>query len=119
MKAINLSRKKKRDARHKKVLKKFKTIDNGLYRLRIVKTNGHIYANIMDDENNKILFSASSLSMDLKNGNKTNAQLVGAEIAKKALAHKIKKINFDCGGNKYHGRIAVLADAARKTGLEF
>lgn len=119
MKNINLNRKQKKQERHKKVLRKFKRIDNGLPRLRITKTNAHIFAQLLDDINNIVIASSSSLQLKLKNGNVENAKKVGADIAKKAIGKKITNINFDCGGSKYHGRISALAEAARSAGLKF
>lgn len=119
MKRINLDRKEKRIERHKKVLRKFKTIDNGLPRLVVTKTNAHIFAQLIDDNKHITIVSSSSLQLKLKNGNKENSKKVGEDLAKKALAKKIKKINFDCGGSKYYGRISALADAARHAGLKF
>ncbi|MDE5767218.1 MAG: 50S ribosomal protein L18 [Malacoplasma sp.] len=119
MKNINLNRKEKRVERHKKVLRKFRRIDNGLPRLRVTKTNQHIFAQLLDDNKNIVLASSSSLQLKLVNGNIENSKKVGEDIAKKALSKKIKSINFDCGGSKYHGRISALADAARKAGLKF
>lgn len=119
MKNINLDRKLNRVNRHKKVLRKFKLIDNGLPRLIITKTNAHIFAQLIDDKKHVTILSSSSLQLKLANGNKANAKKVGTDIAKKALSKKIKKIHFDCGGSKYHGRIAALADAARAEGLKF
>lgn len=119
MKNINLNRKSNRIERHKKVLRKFKRIDNGLPRLRITKTNAHIFVQLLDDDKNLVIASSSSLQLKLKNGNIANSKKVGEDIAKKAISKKITKINFDCGGSKYHGRIAALADAARTAGLKF
>lgn len=119
MKNINLVRKDKKSERHKKVLRKFRRIDNGLPRLRITKTNAHIFAQLLDDNNNVVIASSSSLQLKLKNGNIENSKKVGEDIAKKALSKKISKINFDCGGSKYHGRVSALADAARNAGLKF
>lgn len=119
MKRVNLDRKEKRHERHKKVLRKFKTIDNGLPRLVVTKTNAHIFVQLIDDNKHITIASSSSVQLKLKNGNKENSKKVGEDLAKKALAKKIKKINFDCGGSKYHGRISALADAARQAGLKF
>lgn len=119
MKSINFNRKFKKQERHKKVLKKFKKIDNGLPRLVVTKTNAHIFAQLVDDNKNITIVSSSSLQLKLKNGNIVNSKKVGEDIAKKAIAKKIKKINFDCGGSKYNGRISALADAAREAGLKF
>lgn len=119
MKSDKINRKDKRIQRHKKVLRKYKKIDNGLFRLRVTKTNTHIFAQILDDSKNIVLTSSSSLQLKLKNGNIENSKKVGEDIAKKALKLEILKINFDCGGSKYHGRISALADAAREKGLKF
>ncbi|MGL4647183.1 MAG: 50S ribosomal protein L18 [Mycoplasmoidaceae bacterium] len=119
MKRLNLDKKENRKNRHLKISRKFKAIDNGLHRLLVTKTNGHIYAQIIDDNKNITIVSSSSLQLGLKNGNKENSIKVGEDIAKKALKKKIDKINFDRGGSKYHGRIASLANSARKNGLIF
>lgn len=116
---MKINRKEKRTERHKKVIRKFKRIDNGLPRLRITKTNQHIFAQLLDDNKNIVIASSSSLQLKLENGNINNSKKVGEDIAKKALSKKIKAINFDCGGSKYHGRISALADAARNAGLKF
>lgn len=116
---MNINRREKREERHKKIIRKFKRIDNGLPRLRITKTNQHIFAQLLDDNKNIVIASSSSLQLKLENGNIANSKKVGEDIAKKALSKKIKAINFDCGGSKYHGRISALADAARSAGLKF
>lgn len=98
-------------------------------RLSVYKSCKHIYAQIIDDTVGKTLVSASSLSKEIrerikeikeKGGSKTEiAKIVGELVAKKALEKGIKKVCFDRGGFKYHGRIKALADAARSSGLEF
>lgn len=67
---------------------------------------------------NQTIAASSSLQLKLANGNIENAKIVGADIAKKALALKIKAY-FNKSGSKYHGRIKALADSARASGLEF
>lgn len=119
MKNINFNRKHKKEERHKKVLRKFRKIDNGLPRMIVTKTNSHIFVQLVDDEKNITLVSSSSLQLKLKNGNVANSKIVGEDIAKKAIAKKISRINFDCGGSKYTGRISALANAAREVGLKF
>ena len=100
----------KRQRRHRRVRAKIKgTID--IPRLCVFRSNKYIYAQIIDDENGKTLASAKS---ELKNANKT-----GKDIAKKAIDQKIKKIVFDRGGYKYHGRVKALAEGAREAGLKF
>jgi len=89
-------------------------------RLNVFRSNNEIYAQIIDDETGTTLVSASSVALKIKNGgNAEGAAKVGADIAKKALAKKIKKVCFDRGGYQYHGRVKALAEAARENGLEF
>lgn len=119
MKRINFDRKAKRDLRHQRTFNKIKKIDNNKPRLVITKTNAHIIAQLIDDNQNKTIASSSSIQLKLKNGNKENAELVGKDIAKKIISLGIQEISFDRGGSKYHGRLEVLAEAARQAGLKF
>lgn len=87
-------------------------------RLTIYKSNTHIYGQLIDDASQKTVVSASDLKT--KSGKKTDmASAVGEELAKKAIAKKVKKVVFDRNGYRYHGRVKALADGARKGGLEF
>jgi large subunit ribosomal protein L18 len=84
----------------------------------------HIYAQVIDDLKGHTLSSASTLDPELHEGlggkAKTGrAELVGSLVARRALDLGIKKVVFDRGGYKYHGRVKALAEAARKAGLEF
>lgn len=89
-------------------------------RLNVFRSNSHIFAQLIDDENGTTLASSSSVELKLKNGgNAEGAKLVGADIAKKAKAKKITNVVFDRGGYQYHGRVEALADGAREAGLEF
>ena len=89
-------------------------------RLNVFRSNSEIYAQIIDDETGTTLASSSSVALKIKNGgNIEGAKAVGADIAKKAKANKIKKVVFDRGGYQYHGRVEALANAARENGLEF
>lgn len=95
-----------------------------MVRLSVHRTNGHIYAQIIDETGGRVLASASTLEgdvrADVKNGgNAAAASLIGKRIAEKAKAAGISQVAFDRGGFKYHGRIKALADAAREHGLEF
>ncbi|WP_027124205.1 50S ribosomal protein L18 [Mycoplasmoides pirum] len=119
MKQINMNRSARRQMRHKRITTRIRRIDNGKIVLIVVKSNLHITVQAWDYNQNKVIASASSKSMKLKNGNKENATLVGREIAKKLLEKNISEVGFDCGGSKYHGRIAALADGAREAGLKF
>lgn len=78
-------------------------------RLRVFRSLKSIYAQIINDDKGHTLASAFG----------KNPEKVGSEIAKKILEQKIKKIVFDRGKYKYHGKVKKLAEAARKGGLEF
>ena len=91
-------------------------------RLVVTRSSRHIVAQIVDDAKGHTLASASSLEADLRalEGDKTSkAKRVGELVADRAKAAGISAVVFDRGGDKYHGRIAALADAARGAGLEF
>tara|TARA_B100001093_G_C26512839_1_gene878251 strand:- start:83 stop:439 length:357 start_codon:yes stop_codon:yes gene_type:complete len=93
------------------------------FRLSISRSSKNIFAQIIDDANNKTLVSASSIEKEIKSGSKKNktelSQIVAEKLAKKANEKKIIKIFFDRGVYKYHGRIKVFAETLRKNGLEF
>lgn len=116
--------KSKERERKKKRIKKRMQISSDRPRLSVFKSSKHIYAQIVDDLNRKVLAYASSLSKDLKGsiksgGNVEGAALVGELLAKQAKKNKVEKVIFDRSGYIYHGRIKALADAARKGGLKF
>lgn len=119
MKKINYSRQDSCKIRHKRITDKLKEVGSKLPRLVITKSNSHIIAQLFDDAKGITIASSSSLQLDLPNGNITNAKKIGADIAAKAIKLNVKKITFDRGGNKYHGKIKALADAARENGLVF
>lgn len=89
-------------------------------RLSVHISNKHITAQIINDDQSKTLAYASTVGVKtLKGSMKERATWVGEDIAKKAKAAKVKAVVFDRGGHIYHGRVAAIADAARKAGLEF
>ena len=89
-------------------------------RLCVFRSNKHIEAQIIDDVKRVTLCASGSVALKLENGSNIDAaKKVGADIAEKAKALKIKSVVFDRGGYLYHGRVAALADAAREGGLEF
>jgi len=103
--------------RHRKKRSKIKSTHDRL-RLSVYRSNINIYAQIIDDENGITLLSASSLKSK-NNACIKEAQIVGAEVGKLAMAKKIKKVIFDRGNYVYKGQIKALADAAREAGLDF
>ncbi|TAK92300.1 MAG: 50S ribosomal protein L18 [Burkholderiaceae bacterium] len=97
-------------------------------RLTVHRTNLHIYASIISDCGTKVLATASTAEAEVrqqltgsagKGGNKTAAALVGKRIAEKAKTVGVSSVAFDRAGYRYHGRVQVLADAAREAGLQF
>ncbi|MCX6704758.1 MAG: 50S ribosomal protein L18 [Candidatus Woesebacteria bacterium] len=90
-------------------------------RLSVFRSNTHIYGQIINDEKGVTLVSSSDVKIK-KESKVTKTQIagtIGEEIAKKALAKKIKTVVFDRNGFMYHGRVKALAEGARKGGLVF
>ena len=99
-----------------------KVSKNDRFRLSVSRSSKNISAQIIDDLNNKTLISASSREKDIRELKKNKSeisQLVAEKLAKKAQDQKIKKIFFDRGMYKYHGRVKIFADTLRKNGMEF
>jgi len=93
-------------------------------RLRVTRSNGNIYAQLIDDVAGHTLVSASSLDPEFKAAGKSGATvegaaLVGELVGKRAKDASIEKVVFDRGGHIYHGRVKALADGARSAGLLF
>ena len=93
------------------------------FRLCISRSAKNISAQIIDDNKNITLLSASSVEKNIKPGSKVNktelSKIVAENLAKKAQEKKITKIFFDRGIYKYHGRVKVFAETLRKNGMEF
>jgi len=106
--------------RHRRVRKKVVgTPDRP--RLAVHRSNKHISAQVIDDLAGTTIAAASTLESDLRastGGNRDAATKVGALVAERAKAAGVSKVVFDRGGNRYQGRVAALADAAREAGLE-
>ena len=93
-------------------------------RLAVFRSQSHIYAQVIDDDQGRTLVAASSLDKDLKvehkgGANVSAAKAVGKLIATRAKEKGIQAVVFDRGGFQYHGRIKALADGAREGGLKF
>ncbi len=92
------------------------------FRLSVFRSAKNISAQIFDDEKNITLLSVSSIEKDIRSmkSNKTDlSKIVAEKMAKKAQEKKIKKIYFDRGKYKYHGRVKLFAETLRKNGMEF
>jgi len=81
--------------------------------LSVFRSSKHIYAQLIDDQAGETLAAASG------GGDISAASKVGKDLAKKAAKLEIKKVVFDRGGYKYHGRVKALAEGAREGGLSF
>lgn len=88
-------------------------------RLTVFRSNKQIYAQVIDDEAGRTLASASSLKLEATGTKQEVAALVGAAVAKAALAVGVETVVFDRNGYLYHGRVKQLAEAAREAGLKF
>jgi large subunit ribosomal protein L18 len=87
-------------------------------RLSVYRSNVHIYAQLIDDDAGRTLAAADSREVGEFENRKDAASKVGALIAERASEAGIEVAVFDRGGNKYHGRIAALAEGAREGGLK-
>jgi len=93
-------------------------------RLVVLRSNSHIYAQIIAPEGDRVLASASTVEADMRKdiksgGNVAAAEAVGKRIAEKAKSLGIEKVAFDRSGFRFHGRVKALAEAARAGGLKF
>ena len=91
-------------------------------RLVVTRSSKHITVQVVDDLVGKTLASASTMEADVRgfDGDKTaKAKKVGELVAARAKEQGVESVVFDRAGNKYHGRIATLADGAREGGLTF
>ena len=119
-----LSRKLQTQKRHRR-LRRFLTGNETRPRLSVFRSNNHIYAQVIDDNIQKTLCSASTVDKELKGNSEklssdcNSSSIVGKLLAQRALKQGIKQVIFDRGGNLYHGRVKALADAAREAGLNF
>ena len=121
----NLTKKEIRNQRRTNRSKRNNVAHPTKLRLVVSKSLKNINAQIVDDHSMKTLVSSSSLDKDLqskikKAENKTEiSAIIGSTIASKAIKNKIKDVVFDRNGNRYHGRVKAVADAAREAGLKF
>jgi large subunit ribosomal protein L18 len=114
----------RRTARSRRHLRVRKKVHGTSSRPRLVVTRStrHIAVQVVDDTTSRTLVAASSLDDTVRaatGDKKSRAAAVGKLVAERAKAAGIDAVVFDRGGNRYHGRIAALADAAREGGLSF
>ena len=93
-------------------------------RLCVIRSNEHIYAQVIDDTTGVTIVSVSSIDPELRSALKSgsnidSAKAVGEELGKRAKKQGIEQVVFDRSGRLYHGRVKALADGARSAGLKF
>ncbi|PPI86503.1 50S ribosomal protein L18 [Candidatus Pantoea edessiphila] len=116
------SKKSARMRRGNSIRSKLKELD--AIRLVVHRTPRHIYAQVINSKDSKVLVAASTVEKAINTqikftGNKKAAVIIGKTIAERAMKKGITSVSFDRSGFQYHGRIQVLADAAREVGLQF
>ena len=112
------------DRKRFRVRNKLKKVSNKeRFRLSVSRSSKNISAQIIDDSKNITIISSSSTEKVIKDLNKKNkselSTTVAEHLAKKAIEKNIKKVYFDRGIYKYHGRIKIFAETLRKNGMEF
>jgi len=117
MKKIN--NKIKRKLRNRK---KLKSVNVNRYRISVTKSLNNLFAQIIDDKQQKTLVSASSIEKEIKSKKVKKIEkssLIGEILAKRAKDKNISEVYFDRGEYKYHGRVKIFAETLRKNGLKF
>jgi large subunit ribosomal protein L18 len=117
MKSPTVIKREKRERRHAKIRTQIKGVASKP-RLAVFRSNKFIYAQLIDDETQVTLASASDI-LETKGTKTERAQEIGKKIAKEASSKGLDSVVFDRGGFKYTGRIKALADSAREAGLKF
>jgi large subunit ribosomal protein L18 len=120
--AVKIRRGDKKVARSRRHLRVRKKVSGTTARPRLVvsRSSRHVFVQVVDDVAGRTIASASTMEADLRgaDGDKTaKARTVGELVGKRAKAAGIDAVVFDRGGNRYHGRVAAIADGAREAGL--
>lgn len=116
-------KKTRNQRKHKRIRRKI-TGTTERPRLSFFKSNKYLYAQLIDDSKSTTLVSSSTLQKSFKEESKNTwgkdaAKKLGATLAKAAVDKGVKKVVFDRGGFKFHGKVTEFANAAREAGLEF
>jgi large subunit ribosomal protein L18 len=119
---IKIRRGDKNVARSRRHLRVRKKVSGTTTRPRLVvsRSTRHVFVQVVDDVAGRTVASASTMEADLRafDGDKTaKAKKVGELVAQRAKDVGIESVVFDRGGNRYHGRVAAIADGAREAGL--
>jgi len=116
-----VTKKEARQQRHCRVRRKVAGTAE-VPRMSVCRTSKHIYVQLIDDTAQRTLTSVSTVDADFRKAEKQadmeGAAVLGKMAAERALAADIKRVVFDRGGSKFHGRVKALAEAAREAGLQ-
>ena len=120
--AVKIRRGDKNVARSRRHLRVRKRVSGTAARPRLVvnRSSRHVFVQVVDDVVGRTLASASTMEADMRGfeGDKTaKARKVGELVGERAKAAGVESVVFDRGGNRYHGRVAAIADGAREAGL--
>ena len=110
------------ERRVQRIRRKLKRVNRNRFRLSVHRSSKNIFAQIIDDKNNKTIVSASSIEKSNKQTKVKKIEMsntIAELLAKRALEKKITEVFFDRGKYKYHGRIKVFAELLSKNGLYF
>ena len=110
------------ERRVQRIRRKLKRVNKNRFRLSVHRSSKNIFAQIIDDKNNKTIVSASSIEKENKKTKVKKIEMsntIAELLVKRALEKKITEVFFDRGKYKYHGRIKVFAEMLRKNGLNF
>ncbi len=111
------------NARQRRVFRNRKAIrtrvDNGRLRLSVFRSDKHIYAQLIDDNNGHTVAAANSKDLKPTGSRIEQAAAVGKLLAERAQAQGTTRVVFDRGPYRFHGRVKALAEGAREGGLEF
>lgn len=116
MKNISLDKKSLREHRHKRILRRVRE-GNERIRIRVTKTNSHVYVQAINDWEQRTIASSSSLSLKLKNGNRESCEKLAKDLCSKLKKLKVEDLVMDRGGHSYRGRVELIAEALRKEGF--
>ncbi|MDZ7800428.1 MAG: 50S ribosomal protein L18 [Trueperaceae bacterium] len=94
-------------------------VETGRLRLSVFRSARYIYAQVIDDRTGTTVAQANSKGLDVEGDKTTQASAVGKTLAERAQEAGVRRVVFDRGPYRFHGRVKALADGAREGGLEF
>lgn len=113
-----LDKRQARARRHRRVRKKVHGTEERP-RLCVYRSNRHLYAQVIVDDRGHTLVAASTRQSGRPNATRAEARELGKRVAELCLAKEVRRVVFDRGGYRFHGRVREVAEGAREGGLEF